>query len=121
MAKANEASDRPPAQGTPESAARMRPADLDRVIHDRVRLGILSALAVNDALGFNDLKTFLKITDGNLSAHARKLEEAEYIACDKSFRGRVPHTDYRLTAKGRLALERYLSHMEALIQAVRDR
>ena len=94
--------------------------ELDRVIHERLRLGIVSALAVHTRLSFNELKRLLDTTDGNLSVHARKLEDAEYIACDKSFEGRVPHTEYRLTAAGRRALEKYLSHMEALIKAVRD-
>jgi DNA-binding HxlR family transcriptional regulator len=96
------------------------PLNLDRLIHERLRLGIVSALAVNERLSFNDLKRLLHTTDGNLSVHARKLEEAQYIACDKSFDGRVPHTEFRLTAAGRRALEKYLSHMEAIIQAVRD-
>jgi DNA-binding MarR family transcriptional regulator len=95
--------------------------ELDRLIHERVRLGIVSALAVNDALAFNELKDMLGTSDGNLSVHARKLEEAGYVECSKSFEGRVPRTEYRLTAEGRRALERYLDHMEALIQAVRDR
>ncbi|HEX9944196.1 MAG TPA: transcriptional regulator [Thermoanaerobaculia bacterium] len=94
--------------------------DLDRLIHERMRLGIVSALAVNDHLSFNDLKRLLKTTDGNLSVHARKLEEAGYIACAKYFEGRVPKTDYRLTSPGRRALERYLDHMEAIIQATRE-
>src|SRR3954451_90519 len=94
--------------------------DLDRVIHERMRLGIVSALAVNDRLSFNDLKKLLKTTDGNLSVHARKLEDAQYIVVDKSFAGRLPRTEYRLTAAGRRALEKYLAHMEALIKAVRD-
>jgi DNA-binding MarR family transcriptional regulator len=94
---------------------------LDRLIHERLRLGIVSALAVNDSLTFSDLKRLLKTTDGNLSVHARKLEEARYIACTKSFDGRVPKTEYRITAPGRRALEKYLAHMEALIQAMRDR
>lgn len=94
---------------------------LDRLIHERIRLGIVSALAVNDTLSFNDLKKLLHTTDGNLSVHARKLEEAEYIACTKSFEGRMPKTQYRLTAAGRRALERYLDHMEALIRATRER
>jgi len=94
---------------------------LDRLIHERVRLGMLSALAVNDTLSFNDLKGLMKATDGNLSVHARKLEEAEYVVCTKSFDGRLPRTEYRLTASGRKALERYLDHMEALIQATRER
>ena len=94
---------------------------LDRLIHERLRLGIVSALAVNDSLSFSDLKKLMKTTDGNLSVHARKLEEADYIACSKSFEGRMPKTEYRLTAMGRRALERYLDHMEALIRATRER
>jgi DNA-binding MarR family transcriptional regulator len=94
---------------------------LDRLVHERLRLGILSALAVNDSLTFNELKKLLDTTDGNLSVHARKLEEAGYAACAKSFAGRMPRTDYRLTAAGRRALDRYLDHMEALIQAMRDK
>lgn len=95
--------------------------DLDRLIHERIRLGIVSALAVNRSLTFNELKSLLKTTDGNLSVHARKLEEADYIVCTKSFDGRLPKTEYRLTAAGRKALERYLNHMEALIRATRER
>lgn len=95
--------------------------ELDRLIHERLRLGIVSALAVNDSLSFSDLKKLMNTTDGNLSVHARKLEEADYIACTKSFEGRMPKTEYRLTAIGRRALERYLDHMEALIRATRDR
>ena len=102
-------------------AADVLAPDLDRLIHERMRLGIVSALAVNDQLSFNDLKKLMKTSDGNLSVHARKLEDAEYISCSKSFEGRVPRTDYRLTAAGRRALERYLDHMEALIHATRDR
>jgi DNA-binding MarR family transcriptional regulator len=94
---------------------------LDRLIHERLRLGIVSALAVNDSLSFSDLKKLMKTTDGNLSVHARKLEEADYITCTKSFEGRMPKTEYRLTAVGRRALERYLDHMEALIHATRER
>jgi DNA-binding HxlR family transcriptional regulator len=94
--------------------------DLDRVIHERMRLGIVSALAVNDHLSFNDLKKLLKTTDGNLSVHARKLEEAGYITCEKYFEGRVPKTEFRLTPPGRRALERYLDHMEAIIHATRE-
>ena len=117
-----------PVPGTP-SRLRSEPGgageggagDFDRLIHERVRLGIVSALAVNDALTFNELKTMLGVTDGNLSVHARKLEEAGYTECIKSFQGRVPRTEYRLTDGGRRALERYLDHMEALIQAVRER
>jgi DNA-binding HxlR family transcriptional regulator len=96
------------------------PADLDRLIHERVRLGIVSALAVNRSLTFNELKAMLKTTDGNLSVHARKLEEADYIVCTKAFDGRLPKTEYRLTGAGRKALERYLNHMEALIRATRE-
>lgn len=92
---------------------------LDRVIHERMRLGIVSALAVNDTLSFNDLKKLLKTTDGNLSVHARKLEEAGYVVCEKYFEGRVPKTEFRLAPAGRKALERYLDHMEALIHATR--
>ena len=97
------------------------PTDLDRLIHERIRLGIVSALAVNESLSFNELKGLMRTTDGNLSVHARKLEEAEYIVCHKSFDGRVPRTEYRLTASGRKALERYLDHMAALIKAMRSR
>ena len=95
--------------------------DLDRLIHEHVRLGIVSALAVNKSLSFTDLKKMLRVTDGNLSVHARKLEEAEYITCKKSFQGRMPRTEYRLTTDGRRAMDRYLAHMEALIQATRRR
>ena len=94
------------------------PIALDRVIHERVRLAIVSALAVHDALTFNELKALLDTSDGNISVHARKLEEAGYLACKKGFKGRVPRTEYRLTAAGRRALERYLAHMEALIKRV---
>ena len=100
--------------------AKKSPLELDRLIHERLRLGIISALAVNDRLTFNELKRLLRTTDGNLSVHARKLEEAGYITCDKSFNGRVPRTEYSLTAAGRRALEKYLAHMEAIIKAVRD-
>lgn len=95
--------------------------ELDRLIHERVRLGIVSALAVNQSLAFNELKTMLGLTDGNLSVHARKLEEAGYLECTKSFEGRTPRTEFSLTDAGRRALSAYLNHMEALIQAVRDR
>ena len=94
--------------------------DLDRLIHERIRLGIVSALAVNRSLTFNELKALLKTTDGNLSVHARRLEEADYVVCTKSFDGRLPKTEYHLTAAGRKALERYLNHMEALIRATRE-
>jgi len=101
-------------------APRRSTLELDRLIHERLRLGIVSALAANDRLSFNDLKRLLRTTDGNLSVHARKLEEAQYIACDKSFDGRLPRTEYRLTAAGRRAFEKYLAHMESIIKAVRD-
>ena len=94
---------------------------LDRIIHERLRLGIISALSVNETLTFGELKAILSTTDGNLSVHARKLEEAGYVACDKKFEGRLPRTEYRLTNKGRLALEAYLTHMESLIKATRRR
>ena len=119
------------------SGARLRPVDgvgadveggadegalgLDRLIHERMRLGIVSALAANESLTFNDLKLLLGTTDGNLSVHARKLEDAKYITCTKSFEGRVPRTEYKLTAEGRRALKRYVDHMEALIRAIRER
>ena len=117
---------RKPAADPKLKTVRGRPSDvlsqdLDRLIHERMRLGIVSALAVNEQLSFNDLKKLMKTSDGNLSVHARKLEDAEYITCTKSFEGRVPRTEYRLTAAGRRALERYLDHMEALIRATRDR
>lgn len=94
--------------------------ELDNLIHHRMRLGIVSALAANETLTFNDLKSLMDTTDGNLSVHARKLEDAKYITCTKRFEGRRPRTEYRLTAAGRDALQRYLDHMEALIQATRD-
>jgi DNA-binding MarR family transcriptional regulator len=93
--------------------------DFDRLIHERMRLGIVSALAANRSLTFNELKDLLESTDGNLSVHARKLEEAGYIACTKSFEGRMPRTEYTLTSEGRKALEKYLNHMEALIGAMK--
>ena len=95
--------------------------DLDRLIHERVRLAIVSALAVNEALTFNELKQLLGTSDGNLSVHARRLEEAGYLDCTKSFEGRVPRTEFRLTGSGRAALERYLAHMEGLIRSTRAR
>ena len=100
--------------GAPHSAH-----DIDRMIHERLRLGIISALAANESLTFNELKHTVKTTDGNLSVHARKLEDAGYINCSKSFEGRTPKTDYSLTTAGRRALERYLDHMEALIGRMR--
>jgi DNA-binding HxlR family transcriptional regulator len=102
-------------------AAARASSSLDRIIHERLRLGIVSALAVNQVLSFNELKQLMQATDGNLSVHARKLEEAGYISCEKTFSGRLPHTEYRLTASGRRALERYLDHMEALIRATREK
>ena len=139
MAKSGSAAKRPkdgqptpPARGALRSVSgeRSQPAAqawedgalaLDRLIHERMRLGIVSALAVNESLTFGDLKQLMQTTDGNLSVHARKLEDAEYITCTKSFEGRVPRTQYKLTTAGRRALERYLDHMEALIRATRER
>jgi DNA-binding transcriptional ArsR family regulator len=100
-------------------AAAEEVAGLDRLIHERLRLGIVSALAANDRLTFNHLKQLLRTSDGNLSVHARKLEEGGYIDCTKSFEGRVPKTEYKITAAGRKALQRYLDHMEALIKAMK--
>ena len=94
-------------------------ARFDRLVYERVRLGIMSALAVNEQLTFNELKSLFEVSDGNLSAHARKLEEAGYIACSKSFEGRRPKSEYRLTPVGRKALHRYLEHIEAVIKAMR--
>jgi DNA-binding HxlR family transcriptional regulator len=108
-------------RGVLERMFERRPQDLDRLIHERIRLGIVSALAVNESLSFNDLKKLLNTTDGNLSVHARRLEEAQYITCAKYFNGRLPKTEYRLAGAGRRALEKYLEHMEALIRAARDR
>ena len=116
-----------PAEATPAPRHRGVPApaagapELDRLIHERVRLGIVSALAVNESLSFNELKRLLDTTDGNLSVHARKLEDAGYVDCTKSFEGRMPRTDYRLTPTGRAALNRYLDEMEHLIQTTRGR
>jgi len=104
-----------------EKAAETVSNDLDKVIHERMRLGIISALAANEKMSFGDLKKLLDTTDGNLSVHARKLEEAGYVDCKKSFAGRTPLTEYKITASGRKALERYLDHMEALIKAMRNR
>ena len=112
----------PPAQLRGErGGAASAPLELDRLIHERMRLAIVSALAVNESLSFNELKRLLDTTDGNLSVHARKLEEAGYVTCSKTFEGRVPRTEYQLSAAGRRALERYLEHMEALIRATRER
>jgi DNA-binding transcriptional ArsR family regulator len=107
---------------TPLARGRPRQAtvpDFDRLIHEKTRLAIVSALAVNDSLTFNELKAILKTSDGNVSVHARKLEEAHYLHCRKSFQGRMPRTEYSLTAAGRRAFDRYLGHMEALIKAAR--
>ena len=124
MARKSEAASERPRTRRPGAQPRPAPAqagvpDLDRVIHERVRLAIVSALAVNEAMTFGDLKALLRTTDGNLSVHARKLEDAGYVHCTKGFDGRVPRTEYRLAAAGRRALERYLAHMEALIRATR--
>lgn len=122
MARQNKSAHHParmPSGSKPRSA-QTRAAELDRVIHEPIRLGIVSALAVNDSMTFNELKELLHTTDGNLSVHARKLEENDYLTCDKHFEGRVPRTSYKLTAQGRRALETYLQHMEALIHATRE-
>lgn len=137
MAKsAKSGATRVPAENRPESvppagrpalshvrggAAAGRSRELDKLIHERVRLGIVSALAVNDSLTFTELRRILGTSDGNLSVHARKLEEGGYIACTKSFEGRVPKTEYRLAYDGRRALEDYLGHMEILIDSIRRR
>jgi DNA-binding HxlR family transcriptional regulator len=113
---AGKAQDGAPAR-TPHS---LELPELDRLIHERIRLGIVSALATNDSLSFNDLKRVLKTTDGNLSVHARKLEEAQYISCVKFFEGRMPRTEYRLTAAGRRALAEYLDQMEEWIRVTRE-
>jgi DNA-binding HxlR family transcriptional regulator len=111
-----------PAVTEPQAAKGSHPAhSLDRLIHERMRLGIISALAANESLTFNDLKNLMHTTDGNLSVHARKLEDGGYIACTKSFEGRLPKTEYKLTANGKRALENYVSHMETLIKQVRSR
>lgn len=104
-----------------EKAAETVSGELDKTIHERMRLGIISALAANTSLSFTDLKNLLNTTDGNISVHARKLEEAGYLTCEKSFKGRVPLTEYKITNDGREALNRYLNHMEALINAMRGR
>jgi DNA-binding HxlR family transcriptional regulator len=103
-----------------EAKAKHLAPNLDRLIHERMRLGIVSALAANESLTFNDLKSLMNTTDGNLSVHARKLEDGGYIACTKSFEGRLPKTEYKLTVAGRRALESYLSHMETLIHQMRN-
>ena len=114
-----ESSGTPVARPGAAKAAPPRSLQLDRLIHDRIRLGILGALAVNSSLSFGELKAMLETSDGNLSVHARKLEEARFIACKKSFEGRIPRTQFRITDAGRKALEAYLGHMEALIRATR--
>lgn len=128
MAKSNLASREPRDEGelhrlkgVKGGVSKVAPLELDRLIHERMRLAIVSSLAVNESLSFNELKRLLATTDGNLSVHARKLEEAGYIVCTKSFEGRVPRTEFRLSDNGRRALERYLAHMEALIRRTRER
>src|SRR5829696_1083578 len=103
-----------------EEAAGRVSESLDKVIHERMRLGIISALAANEKLSFSDLKNLLNTTDGNISVHARKLEDAGYLTCEKSFKGRTPLTEYAITTEGRAALDKYLNHMEALITAMRN-
>ena len=103
-----------------EKAAGKISGELDKVIHERMRLGIISALAANEKLSFTELKNLLNTTDGNISVHARKLEEAGYLTCEKSFKGRTPLTEYAITKEGKKALERYLNHMEALINAMKN-
>ncbi len=122
MAKRSLATKPTPARAGENSARRgaRRASNLDSVIHGRVRLGMVSALAVSDSLTFNELKSMLRVTDGNLSAHARRLEAEGYVECRKTFAGRTPRTSYSLTAAGRKALQRYLAHMEALIHATRE-
>jgi DNA-binding MarR family transcriptional regulator len=116
---ARTANARRPAAGEPSKATTIRPSPLvlDRLIHERLRLGIVGALAANDRLTFVELKALLQTTDGNLSVHARKLEDAGYVTCTKGFDGRTPRTEYRLTPAGRRALDKYLAHMEAIIKA----
>lgn len=128
MAKATLRNESPGAAPAPQPGPRFKAGpsqkavgELDRVIHERIRLGVVSALAVNETLTFSELKQLLDVTDGNLSVHTRKLEEAGYVECTKSFENRVPKTEYRLTIEGRRELEKYLAHMEALIKATRGR
>ena len=104
-----------------ERAAEKVSGKLDKVIHERMRLGIISALAANAKLSFTELKNLLNTTDGNISVHARKLEEAGYLTCEKTFKARMPLTEYKITKEGRKALERYLNHMEALIKAMKSK
>lgn len=119
MARAKTAAVRKTHVAAPQPATLRKPVDLDRLIHERLRLGIVTALAVNEWLTFGDLKQLLGTTDGNLSVHARKLEEAGYLECRKSFDGRVPKSEYKLTREGKKAFDRYLAHMEAIIGAAR--
>ena len=119
--KRQQPSSTPTAAGPLRNSTPAGAQKLDRLIHERLRLGILSALSVNESLTFNELKKLLDSTDGNLSVHSRKLEEAGYITASKSFEGRMPKTEYKLTSSGRKALDRYLDHMESLIQAMRDK
>ena len=121
MAKQSKAQTPTRPQSVRAKPAQSRAATLDRLIHEPIRLGIVSALAVNETLTFSQLKELLKTTDGNLSVHARKLEEGQYISCEKYFEGRLPKTEYKLTPAGKRALESYLSHMESLIQQMRKR
>ncbi len=120
MARQNAVRKESPADLAPVTIGEAIP-DLDRLIHERMRLGIVSALAANESLAFIELKKLLKTTDGNLSVHARKLEEAGYVTCRKSFEGRMPKSEYKLTEAGKRAFEKYLNHMEALIHAMRER
>jgi DNA-binding MarR family transcriptional regulator len=124
VGKQSAAAARPSSARQPSTARKTpdrTPLALDRLIHERLRLGIVSALAVNERLTFSELKQLLQTTDGNLSVHARKLEEAAYITCDKTFEDRMPRTEYRLTSSGRRAFDKYLAHMEAIIAAAKDR
>jgi DNA-binding transcriptional ArsR family regulator len=116
-----EREERPKRGSATAHVAESSATNLDRLIHERTRLAIVSALAVNKSLTFTELKQLLRATDGNLSVHARKLEDAGYVTCSKSFDGRMPKTEYALSAAGRRALEKYLSHMEALIHATREK
>jgi DNA-binding MarR family transcriptional regulator len=126
MLKKNLAVKRDSSEGKPkalriERAAEKVSGKLDKVIHERMRLGIISALAANAKLSFTELKNLLNTTDGNISVHARKLEEAGYLTCEKTFKARMPLTEYKITKEGRKALERYLNHMEALIKAMKSK
>lgn len=120
MQEGDAALPRPSGMKKTKRGGRANPVELDRLIHERVRLAIVSALAINESLTFNELKKLLDTSDGNLSVHARRLEDAGYLTCEKSFEGRVPRTEYRITPAGRGALKEYLDHMEALIRRVRE-